>query len=135
MPSRSYSSPRGLYQTGRIMAALKVSPLTRAELCAKLHLSIGTVCYYLGHLMEKPRRVRICGYSPAVRRGRRPPIYALGSAPDKPEPPRETREDRYKKLKADDDKYNRHLTRKRVKEQLERAVQSPHGWAHALMGK
>jgi hypothetical protein len=131
MTAQTFTSPRAEYQIGRILAALKVNPMTRAELCADLHLSVGAVCSYLGHLMSEPRRVRIAPYRPT--QGRYSPVYALGSTADAIEPSRKTRTQYYRRLQRDKSRHELHLARRRADAAAKKAAKKPQTWCSALM--
>lgn len=131
MPDRPFTSPRAAYQIARILAALAGDGMTRERLCATLHLSTGTICYYLAHLMSEPRRVRIRGWMPTD--GRAAPVYGLGSAKDAPEPPRKSKARKFMEMMADPVRHERHLARRRVKALAKRTAKKPQTWLSALM--
>lgn len=129
----TFQSTRAIRQLKRMTDALTEGPMTRAQLCERLHLSIPMVCDYLSHPMSEPRAVRIKGHLPN-HRGRQTPIYALGSGKDATEPPRRTKTDWYRGLQADPVRHALYLARERARDAADRAAVTPQSWLSALVG-
>lgn len=129
----TFKSTRAIRQLGRITAALTDSPMSRAQLCERLHLSTPMICDYLGHLMESPRKVHIKAFAPNSG-GRQTPVYALGSGKDAIEPPRKNKTAWYRKLQADTERHAFHLARERARDCANKATKTPQHWASALLG-
>lgn len=112
----TFSSERAQASIQRILAALGEHPMSRKELAPAVHKSATSVAQYLRYLQGDeelgfPRRVRIDRWLESG--GGHVPVYALGVSKDAPKPPRKTASQRYKNLKADTEKYERILARKR----------------------
>lgn len=131
MTIQTFTTARSIRQIERIKNSLSEAPMTRAQLCGKLYLSIQTVCNYLQYLMKKPRQIRISGYAPTTR-GRLAPIYALGSGRDAVEPPRKTSTQFYRELQADPEKHEVYLARNRARAMAARVRRKPSTWLSAL---
>lgn len=69
-----------------ILDRLAEEPMTTPQLAALLYRSHTSICLYVAHLREAPRRLQIVGWGPSVNGGQKPPIYAPGSGKDAPQP-------------------------------------------------
>lgn len=69
-----------------ILDRLAEEPMTTPQLAGLLYRSHTSICLYVAHLREAPRRLQIVGWGPSVNGGQKPPIYAPGSGKDVPQP-------------------------------------------------
>lgn len=134
MTANTYTSTRAHKQIDRILALLAESPMTRAQLCQRVHMTTQGVCGYLQHLMKEPRQIHIKDFGPAKARGRRPPIYALGASKNAVEPPRRTDAEYYRAIKRHDpERYRDYLDRQSSLARAKRRAKVPQTWLSALM--
>lgn len=103
---------------------------TSRELGEKLHVTRGRA-QKLVQMLREQTPVRIAGWRHPGHRGDLAPIYRLGTAPDAPKP-RETRAQRYAKEKADPEKYERILRKRRARHHVDMAKKRPQGIFAAL---
>jgi hypothetical protein len=116
----TFQSERAKRRIDRILAALDGQMLPASALAAKVYCDQSLVTEYLRYLRAEPdRRARIAGYD--IINGTRRPLYGLGSEPDAPMT-RQTNQERYARVQADPEKYERHLTKARERHQRIRAA-------------
>jgi DNA-binding MarR family transcriptional regulator len=122
MPYKTYdgctfTSGRAELSIKRILAALREQRMTMNKLAEAIHKSKTGTRLFLKYLKGNeehgiPRRVRIAGWEETS--GRPAPVYALGTAPDVPEPPRKTSSERHARLMADEERHQRLLAKRRA---------------------
>lgn len=119
-------------KTARIMDILELLtvPHTVHEICAEITLTPSGVRRYLQEL-KADKRIYIKGWRHPGKRGDLAPIYALGNRPDAPKRG-ESRSERYKREKADKDKYERILAKRRAADRAKAAASKPNTWLGAL---
>ena len=133
MPRQSgYIDQRGVTVRNKILAALAVKPMTVNQLCAHLYRSKSTVCKHLAMLKAAPRQIRVCGYLPPDGQYKWSELFGLGSAPDKPFHGRETRQQRWKKEKANTEYIDRYNASRRVDAAIVRLTKRPQNPFSAL---
>lgn len=134
MKRNTYESARALRQIDKILALLAERPMTLAELSKGIHMTMTGVYGYLEVLRAEPKRVYVKDFGPPPVRGRRAPIYALGSADDAIEPARKTHAEYYREMKrVDPDRYRLYLDRHSAIARAKRREKYPQTWLSALM--
>lgn len=129
----NYQKERGERQERRILAALAVRPMTTSELQEKLSLSRPSIGNYIRRLMAAPRQVRISGYAPRPEQGgKRAAYFAIGAGRDAKRPAHLTRAEQFKLLKADQERHDIHLAKRRNAVLIKRITAAPHPWFAAL---
>jgi DNA-binding CsgD family transcriptional regulator len=103
---------------------------TSRELGQKLHVTRGRA-QKLVQMLKEQTPVRIVGWRHPGHRGDLAPIYRLGKGEDAPKP-RETRAQRYAKEKANPEKHERNLKRRRAQYHIDKARKKPNGIFGAL---
>jgi predicted ArsR family transcriptional regulator len=116
-------------QRARVLAAM-ASPCTAEQLGVKLSLTVSRARVYIREL-RKAKQAYIQSWASPPARGDLAPVYALGSKADKPKP-RQSRALRYKLEKADQDRHDRNLAKRRARYDVAKAVARPNTWLSAL---
>lgn len=118
----------------RMLGALSERQMMRSELETELHASKTKVLNYLRLLhgdTGQSKRIYICGYVQSDNGGRTPK-YAVGNRPDAKPLGSRTDSERWKLIKADEDKHRRYLAKLRAKAAIKRSIKKPITWASAL---
>lgn len=124
-----YQAARGERQIARVIAALQGEPMTTEQLCAELFLSRASIGIYIRRLRAKPKRVHICKFDPPPNIfGRRAPVFALGARPDAKEPHAKTCAENFKELKADKERHEHRLAKRRADARIKSATKIPNRW-------
>lgn len=127
-----YQKERGLRQERRVLAALKTGPKSTAQLQVELCMSRACVGIYIRRLIAAPRRVRIGAYDSSPKGGQPAPLFVLGSGPHARKPKAMTCREAFKRLKADADRHQRFLAKRRIVVRLKAATARPSTWLSAL---
>lgn len=122
-----------------IIDALETRPMTTVDLCTALGVERCTVGKSVRSL-RKAKIVRITGWfdHPGVK-GRRSPVYALGSSPDVPEPCKRNKNTRTRisgsaSVQQTDGTAEREIAARKAKASnaVAKATSRQHSWASAL---
>lgn len=132
MTTCTFQSSRSKAAIARILAALATSPMTVEQLAAASFLTKSTMHLYIPHMRAAGYGIRIDSYEP--RDGVPAAVYALGMARDAKRPKPRTVSQRFKALKADPEKYQRSLRRRRVSRLHAKVSAKPNTWFGALPG-
>lgn len=132
MVNPRFSGPRAALYIERLLAALATGPMTSARLAVKLHRCHAGVAEYLVHLMDSPKRVYIKDYAPAMGRGRRAAIYALGNRRNAAETRQTRAESHRSRIRNNPDAHLAYLARRRARRSERKAKATPQSWAAAL---
>lgn len=116
-------------QIDRVTKAL-ATPCTADQLGAKIHLTRSRARFYIREL-RLAKLAYIASWDAPPGRGDLSPVYALGSKRDKKKP-RQTRAERYRIEKADPDKHERSLAKRRARHHSAKAASKPNTWLSAL---
>lgn len=108
---------------GKLVETLEQGSYTADQLGILLCLSASRVRKYIRNLRDM-RWAYISDWLAPEGRGDLAPVYALGMKADKPKP-RQTRADRYRKERADPEKYSRILAQRRHLHQRAKLKQKP----------
>ena len=127
-----YQKERGYRQERRILAALVLGPKSTAQLQAELSMSRATVGIYIRRLVAEPRRVRIGDYAAPPKGGQPAPLFVLGSGQHARKPKAMSRREVFKRLKADTDRHERFLAKRRLLVRIKNAIRTPTTWLSAL---
>lgn len=118
-------------QTERAAAELKACPMTTSQLADKLGLSVSRTRFYVATL-RADGKAYIKAWNAPPCGGDLAPVYGLGNRPDKPKA-RKTGAQRYRELKADPEKHERNLAKRRVLYRIRKSTRAPQTWCSALM--
>lgn len=113
----------------RILACL-TRPMTLIELGEALGASYHFARKHIQPL-HKGREVYIHARLPLGEKGALVKVYAVGSKKDA-DYPRRTHGELYRRMKADPDRYDKHLARRRAAKRVVAATSQPNSWAGAL---
>lgn len=128
-----YQRERGERQEQRILAALKDGPMSTEQLVAHLFMSRAAVGKYIRRLIAHPRQVRIYKYeAKSVRGGEKAPYFGLGDGQHARKPKPLTLSEKFKQLKADPERHERVLAKRRIAVRLKRAAKTPNTWLSIL---
>jgi DNA-binding CsgD family transcriptional regulator len=132
VPNRRPSPVRTVAERVEQVKELLKAGHTSRELAEKLCVTRGRAQHYV-QLLRKAGNVsvRIIGWRHPGHRGDLAPIYRIGCGEDAPKP-RETRAQRYAKEKANPEKYERILRKRRVRHLVDMAKKRPNGIFGAL---
>lgn len=117
----TFTSARSQEKIARILNfLLSNGPQSALAVGAACFLSRTSTSRYLRFLLKKPRQIRIAAWRPHPgKKGRWAPLYGFGFARDCPEPPRESRQSRYKRertaLVTNLDAHDKALAKRRAK--------------------
>lgn len=119
-------------RTARIMQILEllIAPKAAADLAPLMTITISGTRRYLQEL-RADKRIYIKSWRHPGKRGDWAPVYMIGNKPDAPKP-KETRAERHAKDKADADKYERILAKRRAASRVKTATSKPSNWLSAL---
>lgn len=106
------------------------SPRTAEEMGVEMCLSTSRARNYLRALRAE-KKIHIKEWRHPGGRGDLAPVYWYGGRPDAPKP-QETRAQRYAKDKADPEKYERILAKRRAADRVKAAKSTPNTWLSAL---
>lgn len=119
----TYESERGISRLKRIIDALKEAPMTAGQLSEKLFMSQTTAHEAMRHLHGVKKSVHIKGWE--ITDFHKKPIFAAGSGTDEPKPKKlerpEARRRQLQRLKADPERYELHMARRKAREWKPRA--------------
>lgn len=124
--------PRSEEKKARILELL-TTPMTGRELAAAVFLSNEQTMDYVRLMREStPKLVFVKAYRKAAKRGQWAPVYAVGNRPDAKHPGKQTRAERYKQERKDEDAVRRANQRRKHDYLIKTLKATPVSWASAL---